>query len=119
MSERVKASPMLKPEDRVRAARGQMSFWEYDEKGYIIAGTPERVAQRLRELAKDLRIGQLIACLHMGNLPEDVAAMNTELVGTRVIPQLRDLWADQPDRWTPEISQRRIAAKAATRVAAQ
>jgi alkanesulfonate monooxygenase SsuD/methylene tetrahydromethanopterin reductase-like flavin-dependent oxidoreductase (luciferase family) len=119
MAERVKAAPMLKPEDRVRASRGEMSFWEYDEKGYIIAGTPERVAQRLRALATDLRIGQLIACLHMGNLPEDVAAMNTELVGTRVIPQLRDLWADQPDHWTPEISRKRIAAKAATKVAAQ
>jgi hypothetical protein len=45
--------------------------------------------------------------------------MNTELVGTRVIPQLRDLWADQPDHWTPPISQKRIAAKAATKVAAQ
>jgi alkanesulfonate monooxygenase SsuD/methylene tetrahydromethanopterin reductase-like flavin-dependent oxidoreductase (luciferase family) len=119
MAERVKAAPMLKPEDRVRASRGEMGFWEYDEKGYIIAGTPERVAQRLRTLATDLRIGQLIACLHMGNLPEDVAAMNTELVGTRVIPQLRDLWADQPDHWTPEISQKRIVAKAATKVAAQ
>jgi alkanesulfonate monooxygenase SsuD/methylene tetrahydromethanopterin reductase-like flavin-dependent oxidoreductase (luciferase family) len=119
MAERVKAAPMLKAEDRVRASRGDMSFWEYDEKGYIIAGTPERVAQRLRALATDLRIGQLIACLHMGNLPEDVAAMNTELVGTRVIPQLRDLWADQPDHWTPPISQNRIAAKAATKVAAQ
>jgi alkanesulfonate monooxygenase SsuD/methylene tetrahydromethanopterin reductase-like flavin-dependent oxidoreductase (luciferase family) len=103
----------------VRAARGQMSFWEYDEKGYIVAGTPQRVAQRLRELAKDLRIGQLIACLHMGNLSEDIAAMNTYLVGTQVIPQLRDLWADEPDHWTPEVSQRRMAARAAKMAAAQ
>jgi len=119
MAERVKASPLLKPEDRMRAARGQMSFWEYDEKGYIVAGTPQRVAQRLRELAKDLRIGQLIACLHMGNLSEDIAAMNTYLVGTQVIPQLRDLWADEPDHWTPEVSQRRMAARAAKMAAAQ
>jgi alkanesulfonate monooxygenase SsuD/methylene tetrahydromethanopterin reductase-like flavin-dependent oxidoreductase (luciferase family) len=119
MAQHVKASPLLKPEDRLRAARGEMSFWEYDEKGYIIAGTPQRVAQRVRALATDLRIGQLIACLHMGNLPEDVAAMNTHLVGTRVLPQLRDLWADEPDHWTPEVSQRRVAARAAEKVAAQ
>ena len=31
----------LTTEDRVRASRGEMSFWEYDEKGYIIAGTPQ------------------------------------------------------------------------------
>ena len=90
-----------------------MSFWEYDEKGYIIAGTPERVRQRVRELATELRIGQLIACLHMGDLSEETAAMNTHLFGTQVIPHLRDLWADQPDHWTPEVSQQRIAAAAA------
>jgi alkanesulfonate monooxygenase SsuD/methylene tetrahydromethanopterin reductase-like flavin-dependent oxidoreductase (luciferase family) len=90
-----------------------MSFWEYDEKGYIIAGTPERVRQRVRELAKDLHIGQLIGCLHMGNLAEETAAENTYLFGSQVIPHLRDLWADQPDHWTPPISQQRIAARAA------
>jgi len=119
MAARITGNSLLKPEDRVRAQRGELSFWEYDEKGYIIAGTPERVSQRLRALATDLRIGQLIACLHMGNLPEEVAAMNTELVGTRVIPTLRDLWADQEDRWTPEESNRRLSARAAQRIAAQ
>ena len=100
----------LTNEDRLRAARGEMSFWEYDEKGYIIAGTPERVRQRIRELATDLRVGQLIPTLHMGNLSEELAAKNTQLFGTEVIPYLRDLWADQPDHWTPEVSQRRVNA---------
>jgi alkanesulfonate monooxygenase SsuD/methylene tetrahydromethanopterin reductase-like flavin-dependent oxidoreductase (luciferase family) len=99
-------------EDRQRAASGEMSFWEYDEKGFIIAGTPERVRQRIRELATSLRVGQLIATLHMGNLPEEVAHKNTELFGREVIPYLRDLWADQPDHWTPLESQRRVAAAA-------
>lgn len=112
MAEHVKSAGGLKPEDRARAQKGEMSFWEYDEKGYIIAGTPERVEQRIRELAKNLRIGQLIACLHMGDLAEDVAAMNTRLFGQQVIPKLRDLWADEPDHWTPQVSQQRIAAAA-------
>jgi alkanesulfonate monooxygenase SsuD/methylene tetrahydromethanopterin reductase-like flavin-dependent oxidoreductase (luciferase family) len=120
MAEHIKNSPGLKPEDRARASKGEMSFWEYDEKGYIIAGTPERVAQRVRELAKDLRIGQLIGCLHMGDLAEEVAAENTYLFGNKVIPHLRDLWADQPDHWTPKVSQQRVAARAsATKEAAQ
>jgi alkanesulfonate monooxygenase SsuD/methylene tetrahydromethanopterin reductase-like flavin-dependent oxidoreductase (luciferase family) len=100
----------LTNEDRLRAGRGEMSFWEYDEKGYIIAGTPERVRQRIRELATDLRVGQLIPTLHMGNLSEELAAKNTQLFGTEVIPYLRDLWADQPDHWTPEVSQQRVNA---------
>ena len=102
----------LTNEDRMKAARGELSFWEYDEKGFIIAGTPKRVRERLRELATSLRVGQLIPTLHMGNLPEETAAKNTELFGREVIPYLRDLWADQPDHWTPQVSQQRVAANA-------
>ena len=109
----------LTNEDRQRAASGEMSFWEYDEKGFIIAGTPERVRQRIRELATSLRVGQLIPTLHMGNLPEAVAHQNTELFGTRVIPHLRDLWADLPDHWTPRVSQERVAANAPVPVTAR
>ncbi|SFK55984.1 LLM class flavin-dependent oxidoreductase [Geodermatophilus ruber] len=102
---------VMSDDERRRATRGELSFWEYDELGYIIAGTPDRVAQRVRELATDLRIGQLITCMHVGNLPEEVAAENNRLFGTEVMPQLRDLWADQEDRWTPKVSQERVAAK--------
>ncbi len=102
----------LSMEDRMRAAKGEMSFWEYDEKGYIVAGTPERVRQRLRELAIELRVGQLIPTLSMGNLPEEIAEKNTTLFGRDVIPYLRDLWADEEDRWTPKVSQERVAANA-------
>jgi alkanesulfonate monooxygenase SsuD/methylene tetrahydromethanopterin reductase-like flavin-dependent oxidoreductase (luciferase family) len=105
------------PQDKIRAARGEMSFWEYDEKGYIIAGTPDRVAQRIRELATELRVGQLIASLHMGNLSEEAAAENTSLFASKVIPQLRDVWADEPDHWTPQVSQSRVAARAGSLVA--
>jgi alkanesulfonate monooxygenase SsuD/methylene tetrahydromethanopterin reductase-like flavin-dependent oxidoreductase (luciferase family) len=110
MSDQAKiGNSKLTPEDRVRASRGEMSFWEYDEKGYIVAGTPERVRQRLRDLITDLRVGQLIATPHMGNLPEAVGAENTRLFGLEVAPHLRDLWANQPDNWTSEISQKLVA----------
>jgi hypothetical protein len=75
------------------------------------------VRERLRELATELRVGQLIPTLHMGNLPEEVAAKNTALFGREVIPYLRDLWADQPDHWTPQVSQQRVAANAPVPVA--
>lgn len=104
-------------EERLKATRGELSFWEYDELGYIIAGTPERVEQRVRELATELRIGQLITCMHVGDLPEEVAAENNRLFGSRVIPKLRDIWADEEDRWTPQVSQKRVAAKAAAAAA--
>jgi len=116
--ESLRRSKSQSAEQRRKALRGELSFWEYDELGYIIAGSPERVEQRVRELATDLRLGQLITCMHLGDLPEETAAMNTELFGTKVIPKLRDLWSEYEDRWTPKISQAKVAEFAARQAAA-
>jgi alkanesulfonate monooxygenase SsuD/methylene tetrahydromethanopterin reductase-like flavin-dependent oxidoreductase (luciferase family) len=98
-------------EQRLKASRGELSFWEYDELGYIIAGTPEQVESRVRKMVEALRVGQLITCMHMGNLSEEVALKNIRLFGGEVIPNLRDIWADQEDRWTPRVSQERLATR--------
>jgi alkanesulfonate monooxygenase SsuD/methylene tetrahydromethanopterin reductase-like flavin-dependent oxidoreductase (luciferase family) len=95
-------SSILSPEIKAAAARGELSFWDYDKYGFIIAGSPERVRQRVEVLAKDLRIGHLIGCFHMGNLSEEVAAENTQLFATQVIPRLRPLWNEHPDHWMPQ-----------------
>jgi alkanesulfonate monooxygenase SsuD/methylene tetrahydromethanopterin reductase-like flavin-dependent oxidoreductase (luciferase family) len=99
--------------DRERAYKGEMSFDEYNEKGFIIAGSPRTVRKRLREVITELRIGQIIATPHIGNLSEETARKNTYLFGKEVIPYLRDLWADEPDYWTPQVSQQRVAANEA------
>ncbi|MHB8577173.1 MAG: LLM class flavin-dependent oxidoreductase [Dehalococcoidia bacterium] len=103
--------------DRERAYKGELSFKEYDEKGFIIAGSPRTVRQRIRELVTELRVGQLIATPHIGNLSEEVARKNTNLFATEVIPYLRDIWADEPDHWTPKVSQQRVAAASRQREA--
>jgi alkanesulfonate monooxygenase SsuD/methylene tetrahydromethanopterin reductase-like flavin-dependent oxidoreductase (luciferase family) len=103
-------SQSISAEERQKASRGELSFWEYDALGYIIAGTPERVEQRLRELVTDLRIGQLITCMHVGDLSEEVALKNNQLFGEKVAPKLRDIWNEHEDRWTPKVSQQRVAA---------
>jgi alkanesulfonate monooxygenase SsuD/methylene tetrahydromethanopterin reductase-like flavin-dependent oxidoreductase (luciferase family) len=117
LRESLRRSKGMSMEQRRKAVRGELSFWEYDELGYIIAGSPERVEQRVRDLVTDLRIGQLITCMHLGNLPEEVAANNTELFGTKVIPKLRGIWGDFEDRWTPKVSQERVAARSSVAAA--
>jgi alkanesulfonate monooxygenase SsuD/methylene tetrahydromethanopterin reductase-like flavin-dependent oxidoreductase (luciferase family) len=111
--ERARANP-----DRDRAYRGELSFDEYNEKGFIIAGSPRTVRERLRQVITELRIGQLIAAPHMGDLGEETVRKNTYLFAKEVIPYLRDLWADQPDHWTPQVSQQRVAANEAAAVPA-
>ena len=99
--------------DRERAYKGELSFAEYNEKGFIIAGSPATVRQRIRELVTELRVGQLIATPHIGDLSEEIARKNTYLFAKEVIPYLRDIWADEPDYWTPRVSQERVAAGSA------
>ena len=50
MMNRARASSRRRRSRRRHA--GELDFWEYDELGYIIAGTPERVEQRVRELGR-------------------------------------------------------------------
>ena len=103
----------LEPEDRRQGRQRRAQLLGVRRAGLHHRRHPRTGQQRLRDLATELRVGQLIACLHMGDLAEEVAAMNTQLFGTGVIPYLRDLWADQPDHWTPATSQARVAAAAA------
>jgi len=110
LREGIERTRVVSPEEREKAAKGELSFWEYDELGFIIAGTPERVEQRVRDMCEELRVGHLITALHMGNLSEEIAAKNNHLFGTKVMPKLRHLFEDEEDRWTPKISQERVAA---------
>jgi alkanesulfonate monooxygenase SsuD/methylene tetrahydromethanopterin reductase-like flavin-dependent oxidoreductase (luciferase family) len=81
--------------------RKQLTFRDVVEEGNVVAGSPDQVAQKLREVCTGLRAGQLMVLLHIGNMPRDLVRKNTELFGTRVIPQLRDLWSEWEDRWSP------------------
>ena len=88
--------------ERVAAMRGEMTWKELIEKGFVIAGSPETVRDRLRELVTELRVGQLIACLHMGNLSEEQGKKNTYLFAKEVMPHIKDIWSDYEDLWTPQ-----------------
>ena len=65
-----------------------IKFDEILEKGYVIVGTPDEVAERLRELALDLNVGQLMMLLQYGNMPKDLVAYNTKLFAEEVMPQI-------------------------------
>jgi alkanesulfonate monooxygenase SsuD/methylene tetrahydromethanopterin reductase-like flavin-dependent oxidoreductase (luciferase family) len=86
-----------------RAARSSVAWDEIIDKGYVIVGTPDEVAEKLREVATDLNVGHLMLLLQYGNMRKDLAFHNTRLFAEKVAPQLRGLFDDKwEDRWWPK-----------------
>jgi hypothetical protein len=78
------------------------SWKELVEGGYIIAGSPATVRQKLEELARSLRIGQLCLALHIGSAPIELTNRSTYLFATEVMPHLRPIWSEYEDHWWPK-----------------
>ena len=74
---------------------------DFVERGYVIAGSAKTVRDRLREAITNLRCGHLIVFLQFGSMPKELARKNTELFAHDVMPQLRDLWSEWEDEWSP------------------
>jgi alkanesulfonate monooxygenase SsuD/methylene tetrahydromethanopterin reductase-like flavin-dependent oxidoreductase (luciferase family) len=93
----------------VQAAGGTLArtgpstdFDEILERGYVIIGTPDQVAERLREVAVDLNVGHLMLLMQFGNMGKDVVRYNTELFAKSVMPQISGLFEDEwEDKWWP------------------
>ena len=71
------------------------------ENGYVIVGSPDQVAEQLREVVKDLRFGHLMLLLQFGNMSKQLASYNTRHYAEQVMPRLADLWSEWKDHWWP------------------
>jgi alkanesulfonate monooxygenase SsuD/methylene tetrahydromethanopterin reductase-like flavin-dependent oxidoreductase (luciferase family) len=95
------------------AAAGQiadqtLSWGDILERGYVVAGSPSTVRDRLRALADGLHVGQLMCLVQVGSMPKGLVMKNTELLAREVMPHLRDVWSGWTDRYSP----RPLAAEA-------
>lgn len=83
-------------------ATGAPALEDIVERGYLVLGEPDEVAERLREIARDLNVGNLMTLLQFGNMDRDTANHNTRLFAERVLPQIADLFEDEWEhRWWP------------------
>jgi alkanesulfonate monooxygenase SsuD/methylene tetrahydromethanopterin reductase-like flavin-dependent oxidoreductase (luciferase family) len=72
------------------------------EKGYVIIGSPDEVAEQLREVATQLNVGHLMLLLQYGNMSKDLTRYNTKLFAEQVMPKLKDVHARWTDHWWPQ-----------------
>lgn len=99
-----------------RSIKNMARTWQdIIERGYVIIGSPDEVAEQLREVALDLNVGHLMLLLQFGNMDRQVTTYNTRLFTERVMPQLTGLFDDEwEDLWWPEPMEkaRRLAPQA-------
>jgi alkanesulfonate monooxygenase SsuD/methylene tetrahydromethanopterin reductase-like flavin-dependent oxidoreductase (luciferase family) len=69
--------------------------------GYVIIGSPDEVAQQLREVAVNLNVGNLMLLLQFGNMDKQTAKYNTKLFAEQVAPKMRGLFDEWEHRWWP------------------
>ncbi len=86
---------------RARKMRQTLTWQQYVDQGYVIAGSADTVREQLLQCISGLRIGHLMVLLQIGSMPKSLTLKNTELFATKVMPHLRDVWPGYKDRWWP------------------
>src|SRR5579885_1869509 len=82
--------------------RDGLTWKDFVDQGFIIAGSPKTVRERLREAMKTLHCGHLMMLMQIGSMPPDLVKASTELFAKEVMPYMRDLWSEYEDRWSPK-----------------
>jgi hypothetical protein len=71
------------------------------DNGYVIIGSPDEVAEQLREVAVNLNVGNLMMLLQFGNMGKELTRYNTKLFSEKVAPKLAPLFSEWEHRWWP------------------
>jgi alkanesulfonate monooxygenase SsuD/methylene tetrahydromethanopterin reductase-like flavin-dependent oxidoreductase (luciferase family) len=84
-------------------AHGGTTFEEIVERGYVIVGSPDEVAEQLRRVALEMNVGQMMLLMQFGDMSKQLTLHNTELFAKRVMPQLQSLFDDEwENHWWPK-----------------
>jgi len=98
---------------RITIKREGMTWKNFVDEGYVIAGSPKTVLDRLTEAVKHLQCGHMMLLFQMGSMPPELVRKSTEMFAREVMPHMRGMWPEYEDRWSPKRlpeSERAIAA---------
>jgi alkanesulfonate monooxygenase SsuD/methylene tetrahydromethanopterin reductase-like flavin-dependent oxidoreductase (luciferase family) len=98
----IKAGILGQVGDRAAMVRQDLKWKDFVEQGYVIAGSPKTVRERLREAMKHIHCGHLMTLMQIGSMPPELVRKNTSLFATEVAPYVRDLWSEYEDKWSPK-----------------
>ncbi len=88
------------------------------DQGYVIAGSPKTVHDRMVDLAKTLRVGNIFGLFQVGDMPGDKVRHSTKLFAEQVMPRLKaelfQEWKNEDRFWIKPMQQserRQVAAE--------
>jgi alkanesulfonate monooxygenase SsuD/methylene tetrahydromethanopterin reductase-like flavin-dependent oxidoreductase (luciferase family) len=88
------------------------------DQGYVIAGSPKTVYDRMVDLAKTLRVGNIFGLFQIGDMPSDKVRHSTKLFAEQVMPRLKaelfQEWKNEDRFWIKPMQQserRQVAAE--------
>jgi alkanesulfonate monooxygenase SsuD/methylene tetrahydromethanopterin reductase-like flavin-dependent oxidoreductase (luciferase family) len=93
-------APVRRPEDPKT-----LRYKDFVDKGYVIAGSPATVRERLvEEVIKRLHVGNLMVLVQIGSMPHELTLKNIDLFASEVLPSLREIWDDKgwENHWWPK-----------------
>jgi alkanesulfonate monooxygenase SsuD/methylene tetrahydromethanopterin reductase-like flavin-dependent oxidoreductase (luciferase family) len=79
----------------------ELSWKDLVEKGYVIAGGPDTVRERMEDMIKTLRVGHIFGLFQVGNMPDEKVRYSSRLFAEKVMPQLQNMWPEwaTDNRW--------------------
>jgi len=97
----IKAGVLDQFRAEARAKYATMTWKDLVDDGFIIAGSPATVRDRMVEMIKTLRLGHVFCLIHNGNQPDWKTRYSSKLFAEQVMPHLRNMWPewDHDDRW--------------------
>jgi alkanesulfonate monooxygenase SsuD/methylene tetrahydromethanopterin reductase-like flavin-dependent oxidoreductase (luciferase family) len=66
-----------------------LTYDRMDREGWLVAGSPETVIDKLRDQQKETGFGKLLGVFCFGNLPHETVKRNLRLFAAEVAPALR------------------------------
>ena len=82
--------------------REGLTWKDFVNEGYIIAGSPKTVRERLTHAMKSLNCGHAMILQQIGSMPPELVRLNTELFAREVMPHMRGMWKGFEDKWSPK-----------------
>jgi alkanesulfonate monooxygenase SsuD/methylene tetrahydromethanopterin reductase-like flavin-dependent oxidoreductase (luciferase family) len=92
IASQVQAAANRSVASQAQADTRHLDFREMVEKGFVIIGEPDQVAEKLRDVAISQNVGNILAMAQFGNMNSELARYNMKRIAQEVKPQIQGIF---------------------------